>query len=196
MPYQASINVAGTWQLLTIDYTEVVGGPTVLSDLDEDSDSRHISDADIAGFGGSAVSKEHAQFYNTTESAMYGDAETTLTLNATRTNSDAGIFVLASNQVTVNKTGKFLVTLEVMIAAEVNDRSEYGTWVEINGVEETASRTYTYVRGYGSGTTASSTMILDLTSGDVLQIRSIRTDDNTDEGIQRANGTRLIIVEM
>ncbi len=196
MAYKPYVKVAGVWQKMTIDYTEVIGGPTVLSDLGEDSDSRHISDADIASFGGASVTKEHAQFYNANASATYGDVETTLILDSTRVNSDTGIFVLASNQVTVNKTGRFLVTLEVMISAQVNDRSEVGTWVEINGVEETASRTFTYVRGYGSGSTTTATMILDLTSGDVLQIRGIRTDDNTDDSSQRANGTRLIIIEI
>ena len=50
MPYTPWVRVSGTWQKITINWTEVIGGPTDLIDLTETSDSRHISDADLATF--------------------------------------------------------------------------------------------------------------------------------------------------
>jgi hypothetical protein len=50
MPYTPWVNVSGTWQKVTINWTEVIGGPTALSDLSEDSTSRHISDTELATF--------------------------------------------------------------------------------------------------------------------------------------------------
>ena len=46
MPYTPYVKVSGTWQKLTIDWTEVIGGPTALSDLSEDATSRHVSDSE------------------------------------------------------------------------------------------------------------------------------------------------------
>lgn len=46
MAYQPYVKVSGVWQKLTINWAEVVGGPTVLSDLSEDATSRHVSDSE------------------------------------------------------------------------------------------------------------------------------------------------------
>lgn len=50
MAYQPSIKVAGTWRKITINWTEVIGGPSILSDLTEDTTSRHLSDTMITAY--------------------------------------------------------------------------------------------------------------------------------------------------
>jgi hypothetical protein len=43
MAYRPYIKVSGAWQPLTINWTEVINGPTNLSDLAEDNTSMHIA---------------------------------------------------------------------------------------------------------------------------------------------------------
>lgn len=50
MPYQPWIKVSGTWQKLTINWTEVIGGPTALSDLTEDATSQHVSSTEKTSY--------------------------------------------------------------------------------------------------------------------------------------------------
>ena len=50
MAYQPWVRVSGTWQKLTVNWAEVVGGPTALSDLSEDSTSRHLTDTMITAY--------------------------------------------------------------------------------------------------------------------------------------------------
>ena len=50
MPYQPYIRVAGVWQKITIDWTEVIGGPVDLIDLTEGTTSRHLTDTMITAY--------------------------------------------------------------------------------------------------------------------------------------------------
>lgn len=52
MPYTPYVKVSGTWQKMTINWTEVIGGPTELIDLNETAASRHVSDTEKSTWNG------------------------------------------------------------------------------------------------------------------------------------------------
>lgn len=148
-----------------------------------------------AGGGG-----EYAEFYLST-GGLTGISNTavTLVLNNTRVNSDDAIISLASNEVTVDKTGDFRISLDVYLNNSSSSRTEYSFWIEKDdggGYAEVAgTRSASYQRGYDSGMSSSINCILPLVSGDKIRIRVQRTDGGATVGYQDANGTRLIIEE-
>ena len=156
-----------------------------------------ISNALIVGDGGGGGSdKEYASFYLSTGGVTgVSTAETTLTLNATSVNSDGAIFSLSSSQVTVNKTGNFKFSAECYFNTGGTSRSEYAIFLEKDSVEVAGTRSGTYQRGYDSGDTAAFSIIIPVTSGDVFQLRIIRTAGGATTGYQDDNGTRLTIEE-
>jgi hypothetical protein len=145
--------------------------------------------------GGST--KEYASFYLSTGGITgVAASETTLTLNATSVNSDTDIFELASSQVTVNKSADFEISAQCYFNTGGSSRSEYTMFLEVDGVEVPGTRTGTYQRGYDSGDTASFSIMLAVTSGEVFQLRIIRTDGSATTGYQDDNGTRLSFKEL
>ena len=73
MPYTPWIKVSGTWQKITINWAEVVGGPTNISDLAEDSTSRHLTDTMI----GTYVTLAGAQTFTAIKTAQNNTSYTT-----------------------------------------------------------------------------------------------------------------------
>ena len=140
---------------------------------------------------------EYASFYQTT-GGITGITATAVTLNlsSTQINSDATIFVLASNAVTVNKTAVFRITMDSYINDGTTTRSEHGLWLEVDSVEVPGTRHASYQRGYDSGQSQSMTTILSLASGEVLRMRVAVTEGGGTGGYQDANGTRLTLTEL
>lgn len=152
------------------------------------------ADVKTALAGGSA--KEYASFYlGTGGLTAQSNTERTVVINETSVNSNASVFTLASNQVTINKTGNFKIDFGCYFNNSNTSRTEYTFWIEKNAVEVAGSRSGNYQRGYDSGQSSDISMIIPITSGDVIQIRVIRTDGGSSVGYQDNNGTRLTIEE-
>ena len=164
------------------------------------ADGNDGADSTVAGPQGDpgvdAVVGEYASFYQST-GGITAIAATAVTLNlsSTQTNSNATVFALAANELTVNKTATFKITADSYINNSSTARVEYGLWLEKDGVEVAGTRHASYQRGYDSGQSQSMTTILDITSGEVLRIRIQRTDGTGTTGYQDDNGTRLTIEE-
>lgn len=164
------------------------------------ADGNDGADSTVAGPQGDpgvdAVVGEYASFYQST-GGITAIAATAVTLNlsSTQTNSNATVFALAANELTVNKTATFKITADSYINNSSAARVEYGLWLEKDGVEVAGTRHASYQRGYDSGQSQSMTTIIDITSGEVLRIRIQRTDGTGTTGYQDDNGTRLTIEE-
>ena len=147
------------------------------------------------------ATKEYSSFYLTTGGVTgVAATATTLVINNTGVNSNGSVFSLASNEVTVNKTGVFLISANVYFNQSTTSRSEYSKWLEVDSgggyAEVAGSRFVSYQRGYDSGHTASLTLILAVTSGDKFRLRVQRTDGGSSTGYQDDNGTRLTFLEL
>ena len=164
------------------------------------ADGNDGADSTVAGPQGDpgvdAVVGEYASFYQST-GGITAIAATAVTLNlsSTQTNSNATVFALAANELTVNKTATFKITTDSYINNSSTARCEYSLWLEKDGVEVAGTRHASYQRGYDSGQSQSMTTIIDITSGEVLRIRIQRTDGTGTTGYQDDNGTRLTIEE-
>ena len=182
--------------LTSLGETPATGDQLYVVDVSDTTDdaagtSKRVSYSDVV------PTKEYASFYLSTGGVTaVSTAETTLTLNATSVNSNGSVFSLASSQVTVNKTGNFMVSAECYFNTGGTSRSEYTMWLEQDAVDVPGTRTGTYQRGYDSGDTAAFSTIVSVTSGDVFQLRIQRTDGGATTGYQDDNGTRLTFIEL
>ena len=122
-----------------------------------------------------------------------GPAEVQMVLN--NTDMEEASLVLASNQVTVNKTGDFKLTADVYLNQSGTSRSEMSIYLKKNGTEIPRTRSGNYQRGYNSGQSSHIATLQPLVSGDVISIHAIRTDGGLTTGYQDDNGTRLLIEE-
>ena len=144
---------------------------------------------------GGSTSKSYGSFYLSGSGATsLGSTESTLTLNTTGINT--GDMSLASNVVTVAKSGNFSVDYHVYLNNSSTARVEYSMWLEQNGVEVVGTRSASYQRGYDSGMTSGICALIPIASGDTFTIQVQLTDGSTSSGYQDANGTRLNIVEL
>lgn len=145
---------------------------------------------------GGGSTKEYASFYLST-GGLTGQSNTarTVIINETSVNSNASVFTLAGNEVTINKSGNFKIDFGCYFNNSSSSRTEYTFWLEINGVEVDGSRSGNYQRGYDSGQSSDISIILPIANGDVLRVRVNRTDGGATVGYQDNNGTRLTIEE-
>ena len=145
---------------------------------------------------GGGSTKEYASFYLSTGGATgISTSATTLVLNNTSVNSNGSVFVLAANLITITKTGTFKFTIDVYLNYDSTSRSEAQIWLEKTSSEILGTRSAIYLRGYGSGHSASISTIQSVTTGDIFRIRAIRTDGGAVGIYQGNNGTRLTIEE-
>ena len=145
--------------------------------------------------------KEYASFYLTTGGLTgVSNTATTLIINNTGINSNEAVFTLASNEVTVDKTGVFEISANVYFNNSSGSRSEYSKWIEVDTgtgyTEVPGSRFVTYQRGYDSGQSASISLIMNVTSGDKFRLRVQRTAGGATTGYQDADGTRFNFKEL
>ncbi len=144
----------------------------------------------------SSAPKEYASFYLGTGGLTgQGSTARTVVINQTSVNSSPTTFVLALNEVTINKTGNYKIDFGCYFNNSNTSRTEYTFWLELDGTEVSGSRSGNYQRGYDSGQSSDISMIISVTSGQVLRARVNRTDGGSSVGYQDDNGTRLTIEE-
>jgi len=142
--------------------------------------------------------KDSASFYLST-GGFTGMAavEQTVVINNTAYNSDGAVFTLATNEVTINKTGVFMFTGDVGLNQDPGtSRSEYQIWLTADTVEVTGSRASVFVRGFDSGSSASFTIIVSVTSGEDYRIRVDRVNGASTTTYQTDYASRLTITEL
>ena len=151
--------------------------------------------------GISGAIKQYAEFYTTTGgvTAISSTAKS-LVISTTRINSNADIFTLSSNQLTIDKEGDYKFSFDCYLNNSSAIRTEYSFYIErkVSGgsfTEEVATRSATYQRGDDSGMSSSINCILTVASGDIFRFQVIRTDGSGTTGYQDDNGTRLTIEE-
>ena len=113
----------------------------------------------------------------------YYDAATTsvgttaTTLGLDRSRQSNALFVLSSDQVTVqtNGAGDYFIRYDVTFRDTDNNNREIECWMEINGTEVTATRSvfsHWDEHGLTTDNTAGRSVIITLSDGDVIRLRS------------------------
>lgn len=133
--------------------------------------------------------------YKTSGVQTFTTTNTTLVINATHFTADS-LYSLASNQITVNTTGRYRISWSVTLKASgSNSRSQARSWVESNAVEIAGTSGEHYCRQSDYGATASGTIVTNLTASDVLRLRAVRTFGAATID-HPSNGTRLTVTRL
>lgn len=144
--------------------------------------------------------KDYWSGYDTTGGTSINTAAT-VTIDTVYKSSSGSVFTLSSNQLTVAKTGTFLVTFDCGTDnPTAGNRTESDCYLEINtGIsfaEITGSRCSIYNRNSAQGEgSCSSTLIRDINSGDILRLRAVR-ESGTDSLVTLADESRLTLTEL
>lgn len=127
--------------------------------------------------------------------------QTTLTtsytiMNIGTENKNTGEFTLSSSQVTVNKTGTYLVMYRLTTdctSGSARTESQAQLYKNATAVQGTFGGMYNRLSGRGLST-CSSQIILDITSGDIFDVRALKTGSDT--VVQAQNGINLNFIEL
>lgn len=127
--------------------------------------------------------------------------QTTLTtsyaiMNIGTENKNTGEFSLSSSRVTVNKTGTFLVMYRLTTdctSGSARSESQAQLYKNATAVQGTFGGMYNRVVDRGLAT-CSAQIILDITSGDIFDVRALKT--GTDTVVQAQNGINLNFIEL
>ena len=117
--------------------------------------------------------------YDNTGGQTFTTGTITVNLDTTRTDSGDGAFTLASDEVTINKDGTYVISYRFGNNVTSNTRCGAKAWLEIDtgsGFSEIdGSLTYTYNRGVSYGeNTAMAMVVLDVDAGDKVRMRADR----------------------
>jgi hypothetical protein len=149
--------------------------------------------------GASGATPAYASFYNSSAgNTNVTTTEQQATLNATLVNSDTGVFSLATDTVTVNKTADFKITYDLSIQQDSDagdSRSTIDMWIDIDTVEVSGSRCGFYTRGFSTKTSGSVTLITSITSGEDVTF-AWQGGSGSDDLDEVANYTRVTFEEM
>ena len=117
-------------------------------------------------------------------------------IDSTSKNAHSSIFTLSGNRVTINKTATFIIFYTITTdVTSGNSRSNSQVALHKDGLEVAGTLSGLYNRNTGSGlNTGSGTIIIDVTSGSILDIRALKI--GTDTITQVANGTNLTFLEL
>ena len=128
--------------------------------------------------------------YNTTTATFTGT--TTIPLNATNV-IDGGAFSIAGNQITVVEAGRYDIDAAVSLRATgSSSRTQGASWLEVNNSEVAGTRGEHYMRQTDFGATASRSITLDLSAGDTIRQRAVRTQGGASV-LAVTNGSRIRI---
>jgi len=134
------------------------------------ADSAEPTGIKWAAGGGGGGSPVFGDYYGSPSTAIAGTA-TTLTLDTTRQSN--ALFVLATNAVTIQAggAGDYFVRYDVTTDEASTGGQGADYWLEIGGVEVTASRCKGEHYTSGTDNTSGRSMLLSLSDGDVLRLR-------------------------
>ena len=168
-----------TVDLASIDTNSYLTGATLNSTTLELERNEGLADVTV-NLSGLTGPSRFFDVYDNTGGQTFTTGTITVNLDTTRLDSGDGAFTLASDEVTINKEGTYVITYRVSLeVVGSNTRSGGRAWLEIDtggGFSEVdGSRAYTYNRQQGdSENTAVAMVILDLNVGDELRVRAAR----------------------
>jgi hypothetical protein len=159
-----------------------------------------VSADDVTITGNLSGGKDYYSIYAGTSQTDISSV-TTVNYNNVNKTSNASVFVNSSGEITINKTGTFLITADVStyVSSSTSARSDSYALIQKNSSTITGTTMWMYNRlGPDSGAghnTGSASVILDITSGDVIRVIAVRFSGTDTVGL-RANGSRITIVEL
>jgi len=169
----------------------ISGGPysnlNFIGDIVTASDSG-LGVADITFNIGSSISA-----YDSTGGQTFTTSSTTINLDATQIIDST--YSLSSDLITINATGKYLITYDCSLEVTNNNRTQAQSWLEINSVEISGTRGEMYLRLSNYGASSSSSVVLNVTSGDIIRLRAARVVGGGTCRTER-NGSRITIVRL
>lgn len=144
------------------------------------------------------LTKEYWSGYDTTGGVTLTSAAT-VTIDTVLKSSGA-TFTLSSNELQIDKTGTYMVTIDFTATEGTSSRAGAEAWLEEDSggfAEVTGSRCSSYIRIAGADyATGSSTVIVDITSGDKIRVRAQRTVGAVANSQTAADKSRLTVVEL
>jgi len=152
----------------------------------------------------SGVSQDYVRATNSVSQPLNVTGDTDITYDTQDKNSNATVYTVGSNVITVNETGRYRVKSEVSIKSVGTQRADPTIKMLVNGVEvqDTLARS---IKGYGlyarnSGLIEDSSCIwdytLDLTAGDTLQTRLTRNNIDLNSVSTIPDGTYLEVTRL
>lgn len=115
--------------------------------------------------------------YDSVGGQTFTTAATTIILDSTSITN--GIYSLSGGVVTINETGRFDISFAVSLLASSNSRSSAEIWVNLNGTFLRGTTRILYLKNSDHGASGSGNIIIDITSGDVVALRSWRVKGST-----------------
>ena len=141
--------------------------------------------------------KEYLDIYDSTGGQSF-IGTITVDLDTTRENSNTSVFSITSGEITVSKTGTFLVSYVASLDVTENTRTNSLSYLELD--TGTGYSIVPGTNGYGyhmtavnGENTASGNCILDLTSGDKLKLTTTQVIGGTLSTL--AGGSSIVIIE-
>lgn len=183
---QLELQSAGSTKV-TVDTS---GNMTVTGDIT----ATDVNATDITVSGDITTNKALGSFSTNT-------GQTTLTtsyaiMNIGTINKNTGEFSLSSSRVTVNKTGTYLVMYRLTTdctSGSARTESQAQLYKNATAVQGTFGGMYNRLVDRGLST-CSAQIILDITSGDIFDVRALKT--GTDTVVQAQNGINLNFIEL
>jgi hypothetical protein len=108
--------------------------------------------------------------------------------------ADTVFYSLASGQIEVLVDGRYRVDYQCSVRGSTASRSQAEAWLD-NGGEVKGTRSTMYCRQANHGATGAGTVVLDLSAGDALSIRAVRTQ-GAGVLVTMGLGSRLSIVRL
>ena len=155
---------------------------------------------DVTVTGNLSGGKDYYNVYADTSQTNIS-SETTVLYDTVNKTTSASVFVNSSGEITINKTGTFLITADVStyVSSSTTLRSDSLAKIYINGSAITGTFMWMYNRegpdsnqGHNTG---SASIIIDITSGDVIKVTAVRFSGTDTVGL-RGKSSRLTIVEL
>jgi hypothetical protein len=155
---------------------------------------------DLSVTGNLSGGKDYYSIYNSSNQTNISSL-TTVDFDTVFKTSNASVFVNSSGEITINKTGIFLITANVStyVSSSTSVRSDSYAIIQKNNSTITGTTMWMYNRlgpdsaqGHNTG---SASVILDITSGDVIRVQATRFSGTDTVGI-RLNGCRLTFLEL
>jgi hypothetical protein len=164
--------------------------------LATETDSGLMSAADKVKLDGT-TKNDVVSVYDNTGGISFTGTAVTVAFDTTQTNTNETLYTFASNQITVNATGTYLLTYNVSLdAVSSSARSSSRVWLERNTVLVPGTAAFGYHRQSSQGEdTPSCTTVLSITAGDVFRVRA-QVESGTSALITIADASRLTITRL